>query len=74
MLGLWLGLLGLPQCGLWRPVSPACLVHLQDSNSVESMNKVLKSSNYFDNVEGLGTVLTEFPRLLTRFSENARVS
>ena len=38
------------------------------------MNKVLKSSNYFDNVEGLGTVLAEFPRLLTRFSENARVS
>jgi len=46
----------------------------QDSNSLEAMNKVLKSSNYFNSVEGLGTVHTEFPRLLTRFSDNARVS
>ena len=46
----------------------------QDSNSLEAMNRVFKSSNYFNTVEGLGTVHTEFTRLLTRFSENARVS
>ena len=38
------------------------------------MNKVLKSENYFKQAEGLGSVLEEFPRLLSRFSENARVS
>lgn len=58
--------------------SPPCHVHsfysLQDSNTLEAMNRVLKSANFFEQVEGLGTVLEEFPRLLTRFSDNARVS
>jgi len=38
------------------------------------MNKVLKSENYFNQVEGLGTVLGMFPLLMSRFSRNARVS
>lgn len=67
--GLWLAGMA---CGM--PRTMYTFIEPQDSNSLEAMNKVLKSSNYFNSVEGLGTVHTEFPRLLTRFSDNARVS
>lgn len=45
----------------------------QDSNALEAINKVLKGQCYFDQVEGLGTVLEKMPDLVERFSKDARV-